>query len=107
MSRLTRSWSSPFGPFTFTSSRSTMISTPSGTAMGCLPMRLIRSPDPGYELAADAFAARFVTGHHAPRRGHDRGAHAALDLRHVAGGHVLPPSRLRQSLDALYHRPAV
>src|SRR5215207_9052792 len=108
MSRATRSWSSPFGPFTFTSSGSMVISTPSGTETGCLPMRLIpRSPDPRHQLAADALAPRVVPGHDAPGGGHDRRAHAALHLRHVAGPDVPPAARLREALDARDHRLAV
>src|SRR3954469_20216664 len=82
ISRLLRSASSPFGPLTATSSGWMVISTPLGTATGCLPIRLIRSlPDPRHELAAHAGATRLVSGHDAPGGGHDGGAHAALDLR--------------------------
>src|SRR5215208_2322509 len=160
--RDTRSSSSPLGPFTFTSSGSIVISTPSGTAIGCLPMRDIvtrcslpvqcarggakdeqskdagpkpcflqgegrgRSsaksfassagvlggegaslPDPRYELAAHALAARVVAGHHAPGGGDDHGSHAALDLGHIGRGDVLAPARLRQALNAEDDRLAV
>src|SRR6185312_17411888 len=90
MSREMRCCSSPFGPFTRTSSGSIVTSTPLGTGMGCFPIRLIaRSPDVGDHFAADPLPARVVAGHYALRSGDDRGAHAAEDLRHLAGRHVL------------------
>ena len=36
-----------------------------GTGMGCLPMRLMRSPDLRDDLAAHARLTRLVAGHHA------------------------------------------
>src|SRR5688500_8542219 len=94
--RETRSSSWPFGPCTFPGSGSVVISTPSGTRMGCLPMRLTFAslPDLRHQLAADALAARVVAGHHAPRGGHAGGAHAALHLRHLVRGDVAAPARL-------------
>ena len=47
ISALTRWVSSPFGPLTRTSSGSTETITPSGRAIGCLPIRLI-----GYQTFA-------------------------------------------------------
>src|SRR5215207_8107294 len=108
ISRFLRSESSPFGPFTLTSSGSMEISTPSGTATGCFPMRLISpSPDPRHELAADAGAARLVAGHDAAGGRHDRGSHAALDLRHRAGLDVLATAGPGDPLDPLDHGLAV
>src|SRR4051794_40473284 len=107
MSRETRSSSSPFGPFTLTTSGSIVISTPSGTAIGCFPIRDMELPDPRHELAADAGAMRVVAGHHASGRRDDRGAHAALDPRDLAGVDVLAPARLGQALDAEDHGLAV
>src|SRR5215204_5971506 len=108
MSRFLRSESSPFGPFTLTSSGSMEISTPSGTATGCFPMRLIaQSPHPRHELAAHAGAAGLVAGHDATRGRHNHGAHSALDLGDRAGLHVLAAARLRHPLYALDHGLAV
>src|SRR4051812_7728408 len=109
MSRATRSWSSPLGPLTLTSSGSMVTSTPSGRSMGCLPIRLIGpvSPNPRHQLAAHARAARVVAGHHAARGGDDRGAHAAEDLGHVVGADVPPATRPGEPLDAADHRLAV
>src|SRR5688500_17813452 len=108
MSRFLRSESSPFGPFTLTSSGSIETSTPSGTATGCFPMRLIeRSPHPRHELAADARPGCLVAGHDAAGGRHDRRAHAALDLGDRAGLHVLAPTRLGHALEPLDHRLAV
>src|SRR5215212_4034651 len=109
MSLFTRSWSSPLGPFTRTSSGSMATSTPDGTAIGCLPIRLMSpcSPDPRHELAAHALAGGVVAGHHATGGGHDRRAHPALDTRDRAGGHVLAPPGLGDALEPADHGPAV
>src|SRR5215211_696804 len=109
ISRDTRSWSSPFGPFTLTSSGSMTTSTPSGTGIGCFPMRLtgLSSPHPRHQLAAHALAARVVAGHDAARGGDDRRAHSALDLRDAARVYVATAAGLRESLDPGDHRPAV
>src|SRR5512134_634678 len=109
MSRATRSWSSPLGPFTRTSSGSIVISTPSGTVMGCLPMRLTGAslPDPRDQLAADAGAARVVTGHDTTGGGHDRRPHPALHLRDAPGVDVAAPARLGQALHAGDNGPPV
>src|SRR4051812_38609211 len=108
MSRWTRSESSPFGPVTRTTSGSTVTVTPSGTGMGCLPIRLTtRSPDLRHDLAADALLARLVAGQNAGRRRDDRGAHAALHLGDAVGGHVAPLARARDAPQARDRRPAV
>src|SRR5918999_285575 len=107
MSRATRSWSSPFGPFTLTSSGSMAISTPSGSAIGCFPIRLIGLPHPRHQLAPDARAARVVAGHHPARGGHDGGAHPAEHLGHLVGVHVAAPPGLGHALDSADHRLAV
>src|SRR4051812_37345249 len=99
MSRCTRSLSAPRGPLTWTTSGSMATVTESGTGMGLRPMRLMRSPDVGDDLAADARLAGLVAGHHAARGGHDGGAHAALDLRDLAGGHVVALARARDALE--------
>src|SRR5215211_6594918 len=107
MARLTRSWSSPLGPLTLTRPVSTWISTPSGRAIGCFPMRLTGSPDLRHELAAHPRAAGVMPGHDAARGRDDRGAHAALDLGHVVGADVLAPAGPREALQAVDDRAAV
>src|SRR3954469_11559389 len=102
MSRGLRSSSDPRGPLTRTTSGSIETSTPVGSGIGCFPMRLIApgSPDVGDDLAADARAAGLVAGHHAPRRGQDRGAHAAEHLRDLGVVHVGASAGLRDALHA-------
>src|SRR3954462_772417 len=91
MSPSTAWLSSPFGPLTETRPGLTSMLTPSGTAMGFLPMRLKSNhlPDVRDHFAAHAPLLGLVAGHHADRGGEDRGAHAAqhagdLAVRHVA-----------------------
>src|SRR5438094_889874 len=93
MSRGMRSWSSPLGPFTRTRPDSIETVTPSGTGMGCLPMRLTLAllPDLGQNLAADPPLAGVVAGHDPLRGRDDRGAHPAQHLRDVLGVDVRPP----------------
>src|SRR5207253_5948163 len=59
-------WSDPRGPVTATRAGSIVTVTPSGTAMGALPILLIALPDEGHYFAADAAllrgAARDETG---------------------------------------------
>src|SRR3954463_8142908 len=98
MSRETRSESSPFGPLTRTRSGSIVSSTPEGTVMGCLPIRLIALPDLRDELAAVAAAARVVAGHQAVGSGDDCGAHAAEHARDVLRGDVGAAAGLRHAL---------
>src|SRR3954463_10554104 len=88
MSRCTRSLSAPRGPLTCTTSGSIATVTESGTGMGLRPMRLMRSPHVGDDLAADTRLTGLVTGHHAVGRGDDGGAHAALDLGDLRRAHV-------------------
>src|SRR6185437_13923444 len=108
ISRETRCSSSPFGPFTRTTSGSMKTSTPVGTGIGSFPIRLIvRSPDVRDYLAADALPASVVARHHALRGGHDGSAHSAEDLRNLAGGHVLAAARARYALEARDHRRAL
>src|SRR3954451_18007829 len=100
MSRCTRSLSAPRGPLTWTTSGSMATVTEAGTGMGLRPMRLMRSPDVGDDLAADARLAGLVAGHHAVGGGHDGGAHAALHLRELGGGHVVALARARDAPQA-------
>src|SRR4051794_25488012 len=100
MSREIRSCSSPFGPFTRTSSGSTVSSTPEGMGMGCLPMRDTALPDLRDELAADAGAACVVAGHEALGGRNDHGAHAADHARNVLRRRVGAAARLRHAAQA-------
>src|SRR5215218_6075206 len=88
--RFLRSWRSPRGPATRTTSGSIVTVTPVGMGMGLLPIRDIDLPDLRDDLAADALPAGVVAGHHATRGGDDRGAHAAEHLGDGAGVHVGP-----------------
>src|SRR5919205_361097 len=103
MSRGLRSSRLPRGPLTRTTSGSIATVTPLGTGMGCLPMRDIRSPDVGHDLAADARTGRLVAGHHALGSGDDRGAHSALHLGDLAAVDVRAPARLRDAAHPADH----
>src|SRR5215217_3359094 len=103
MSRWTRSLSSPRGPATRTTSGSIETVTVAGTGMGLRPMRLMGSPDVRHDLAAHARLAGLVAGHDAARRRHDGGAHAALDLGDLGGGHVEALARARDAPQARDH----
>src|SRR5689334_2053828 len=109
MSRGMRSVSSPLGPLTRTRSVSIETVTLVGTGMGFFPIRDIASfsPDLRHDLAADAGLASLVTRHHAAGGGDDRRAHAALDLRDVAGVDVGAPPGPRDPAQAADHRLAV
>src|SRR3954471_16823502 len=107
IARALASESSPLGPFTLTCSAAMLTSTPSGTAMGCFPIRDMGLPDPRHQLAADARAAGVVAAHHAAGGGDDRGAHAAQHLRDLARPHVAAVARARQAVDARDARAAV
>src|SRR5918992_2152778 len=89
----------PRGPFTRTTSGSIETVTLSGTGMGCFPMRLMRSPDVGHDLAADSSAAGVVTSHDAGGGGDDRGPHAAQHLGDVVGADVPPPPGTGDALE--------
>src|SRR5436190_1550401 len=100
MSRGMRSKSSPFGPWTRTSSGSIATVTPDGTGMGLRPMRDIAGlPDLRHDLAADARLAGLVAGHDAPGRGHDRRPHAAEDLRDLVVADVAALAGARDALE--------
>src|SRR6266536_3270180 len=107
MSREMRSVSSPLGPLTRTSSGSMDTVTPAGTGMGFLPIRLISSPDVRDDLSADARVAGLVAGHHASRGGHDRGPHAAEDLRDLGVVDVGALPGARDALEAGDRRAAL
>src|SRR3954462_2087072 len=74
--------SSPRGPLTVTRPGSTATLTPSGSGIGCLPIRLIRlSPDEADDLAADASLFGGLARDQASRGREDRGAHPSQHAR--------------------------
>src|SRR3954449_4992471 len=95
--------SCPFGPLTTTCPGAMSIWTPSGIAIGFLPIRLI-SPDVGDYLAADAPRLCFVTGHDAARGADDRRAGPAIHPRDRVVVHVMATARSGDALDAADHR---
>src|SRR5436190_641996 len=113
ISRLTAWVSSPFGPLTATRPGFTSTVTPSGIAIGFLPIRLIgsappqaaRSPHVGDDLAADAALTRLVAGHHPHRGAQNRGPHPAHHPRDLLVRDVAPPSRARDPPQPADHRP--
>src|SRR5919106_1483631 len=105
--RLTPWLSSPLGPFTVTRPGPTDTVTPSGTSIGCFPIRLIRSPNVGDDLAADALGRGLVPGHHPGRGRDDRGSHPTLDPGDVAAADVVAAPGPRDAAHAGDHRPAV
>src|SRR5260221_13378992 len=97
-SMVTRAWkvrrSSPFGPFTATSWPFTFTSTPLGTVMGSLPIRLMpSSPHVRQDFAAEGSALGLATGHQSRRGRDDRDAQAAEDPRHLGLARVDPQAR--------------
>src|SRR6266516_2953684 len=90
--------SSPSGPFTVTRPGSTATLTPSGISIGCLPIRLIRSPDEADDLAADSAFLRRPAGDETARGGEDRGAHPPEDAWQAILASVHAAARLRDAL---------
>src|SRR5688500_9147634 len=75
----------PFGPFTVSWRPAIVTSTPLGTGMGDLPIRLMTSPHEAEDLAAHVALARFAVGHE-PLAGREHGhAQAAEDPRDLRG----------------------
>src|SRR5215831_4504862 len=102
--RVGTTWrSSPFGPETVTRPGSTDTSTPAGTSMGFLPIRLISLPDETDHFAADAFALGGAARDDAAGRGQDCGAHAAEHARQPVLAGVDPPARLGDALEVGQH----
>src|ERR671922_1865841 len=99
--------SSPSGPFTVTRPGSTATLTASGISMGCLPIRLIDSPDEADDLAADAALLGGLARDPATRRGEDRGAHAAEHPRQPVLPSVHAATRLGDALQVGQHALAV
>src|SRR5918999_2335555 len=91
--------SSPSGPWTVTRPGSTATLTPSGISMGCLPIRLIASPDEAHDLAADAPLLGGLARHEPARRGEDRRAHASEHARQPVLASVHTAARLGDALE--------
>src|SRR2546423_6793951 len=91
------SW--PFGPFTFTVWPSILMSTPLGITTGIRPIRLISHylPHVRQDLAAEALALRFASGHEAGRGRHDGDAETAEHARHLALAGVHAEAGLRDA----------
>src|SRR5215510_6793405 len=91
--------SSPSGPLTVTRPGSTATLTPSGIAIGCLPIRLIRfSPDEADDLAADASFLRGLARDQPAGGREDRRAHPPEDARQAILPSVHAPAGLRDAL---------
>src|SRR5438552_12866292 len=94
-STFTSAWnvraSSPFGPFTETDWPFSLTSTPFGSVIGSLPMRLISSsPHVRQNFAAEGLLLGLAAGHEPGRRRHDRDAQAAEDPWHLGLAGVDP-----------------
>src|SRR5438105_8518370 len=93
--------SSPFGPFTETDWPFTLTSTPLGSVIGSLPMRLIRSsPHVRQDFAAEGLLLGLAAGHEPGRGRHDRDAQAAEDPWHLGLAGVDPQTRPADPADA-------
>src|SRR5881296_1602505 len=89
-------------PFsTRTSLPCTLTLTPSGRAIGCLPIRdMSSSPDVADDFAAHAGLARVAAAQHALGRRQDAHAQPTHHCRDLAGTGIDPPTRLAHHLDA-------
>src|SRR5262245_32136661 len=99
--------SSPSGPLTWTRPGEMATLTVAGISMGCLPMRLMTSPDEADDLAADPALLCVAGGHEAARGGQDRGAEAAEHARQAVLARVDAASRLGNALEVAEHALAV
>src|SRR5437588_8721942 len=100
-------WRDAFGPLTRTNPGSMSTSTPLGTVMGMLPIRLMRKlsssrqlPDVGDNLAAHADPLGLAVGHHARRRREDGDPHAPQHLGEPGAARVDAAAGLGDALDA-------
>src|SRR6266511_4201514 len=91
--------SSPSGPFTVTRPGSTATLTPSGISMGCLPIRLIASPDETDDLSADSLLLGGPARYDPAGRGEDRRAHAPEHPRQPVLPSVHAAPGLRDALE--------
>src|SRR5688500_14769298 len=106
----------PWGPFTRTTRPSSVTSTPEGTGMGDLPMRLIGGselPDETEDFAAHAGLASLSIGHEATAGGHHgdtqttehSGQGVGLGVHAEAGlGHALDPGDRPGAVLGVLHR---
>src|SRR5579859_1557562 len=93
--------SSPFGPLTATSCPFTFTSTPLGSVIGSLPIRLMSSsPHVRQDLAAEGLLLGLAAGHEPRRRGDDRDAQATEDPRHLGLAGVHAQTRPADAPDA-------
>src|ERR1041385_5777559 len=90
----------PSGPATATRAGSIVTVTPSGIEMGAWPILLIRLPDEGHDLAADAALLRGAARDETGRCREDRDAHPAEHARKTVLPGVDPAARLRPALQA-------
>src|SRR5438876_12139052 len=90
--------SSASGPLTITRPGKIETLTPLGSSIGCLPIRLIRSPDEAQDFAADSFLLGRPARDEAVRRGQDRHAHSAEHARQAIFARVNAAAGLRDAL---------
>src|SRR5215831_11113710 len=95
------SW--PFGPFTVTAPPAMVTSTPLGTVIGALPMRLTgaSSPHVAEDFAAHAALARLTVGHEPLAGRQDGHPEPAEHTRHPVGLGVHPETGLRHPAQTL------
>src|SRR5829696_2787548 len=87
----------PFGPSTKTFEPLTSTFTLAGMAMGCFPIRDIKSavelPDVAEDFPAHVFLARILAAHHALRGRDNRNAEAVAHARNLGRTHVIAQAR--------------
>src|SRR5215207_1064565 len=99
--------SSPSGPFTITRPGESETDTPAGSSMGCLPIRLIGSPDEADDFSADSLLGRGSARDQTVGGGQDRDAHPAEDARQPVLARIDAASWLRDPLEVGDHALAV
>src|SRR3954452_19143091 len=103
----------PFGPFTVTVSPTMVMSTPDGTAMGVLPIRLMTvlslpgSPHVAKDFAAHVAPARLTVAHQPRAGGEDGHTETTEHARHGGRLAVDPQARRGDALDATDRASAV
>src|SRR5215218_5951329 len=98
---------SPRGPFTITRPGESETDTPAGSSMGCLPIRLIGSPDEADDFSADSLLGRGSARDQAVGGGQDRDAHPAEDARQSVLARVDAAPGLGDALQVGDHALAV
>src|SRR4051794_26654518 len=99
--------SSPSGPFTITRPGESETETPAGSSMGCLPIRLIGSPDEADDFSADSLLGRGSARDQAVGGGQNRDAHPAEDARQAVLARVDAAAGLGDALEVGDHALAV